>query len=141
MDRTAQYLAAVYRLARDEGEPVPSGRVAEALDRSPATTTETLQRLDSEGLAEYEPYAGVSLTEAGRERGAERYRTYRTLRCFCRDVLGLDAYDREALDLVGSVSPVVAERLEETLLEPGTASEPEAAEPELPFLETGERNE
>ena len=116
MNRTAQYLAVVYRLSREEGEPVPSGRIAETLDRSPAATTEMIQRLESEGLVEHEPYEGVRLTASGRERAAERYRTYETLRVFFRDVLELDAYEREAFELVGAVSPTVAERLEETIL-------------------------
>ena len=117
MDRTAQYLTVIYRLVREEGEPVPSGRVAETLDRSPAATTEMIQRLESEDLVEHEPYGGVRLTASGRERAAERYRTYETLRLFFRDVLELDACEREAFELVGAVSPTVAERLTETLLE------------------------
>ena len=40
--------------------------VAGELDRSPATVTETFKRLDGEGLVDYEPYEGVTLTEAGR---------------------------------------------------------------------------
>lgn len=124
MNRTAQYLTVVYRLAREEGEPVPSGRIAETLDRSPAATTEMIQRLESEGVVEHEPYDGVSLTASGRERAAERYRTYETLRVFFRDVLELDAYEREAFELVGAVSPTVAERLSETLLESEGAALP-----------------
>ncbi len=124
MNRTAQYLTVLYRLAREEGEPVPSGRIAETLDRSPAATTEMIQRLESEGFVENEPYGGVTLTASGRERAAERYRTYETLRVFFRDVLELDAYEREAFELVGAVSPTVAERLEETLLESEEATLP-----------------
>ena len=116
MNRTAQYLTVIYRLSREEGEPLPSGRVAETLDRSPSATTEMVQRLESEGLVEHEPYDGVWLTNSGRERAAERYRTYRTLRTFFGEVLELDAPEREALELVGAVSPTVAERLEETVL-------------------------
>ena len=115
MDRTVQYLTAIYRLAREEGEPVPPGRVAETLDRSPSAATEMIQRLASEGLVEREPYDGVRLTDSGRERAAERYRTYRTLRTFFGEVLELDAPEREAYELVGAVSPTVAERLEETV--------------------------
>ena len=115
MDRTAQYLAAIYRRSREEGEPIPPGRVAKTLDRSPSATTEMVQRLESDGLVEREPYAGVRLTDSGRERAAERYQTYRTLRAFFEEVLELDAPEREAFELVGAVSPTVAERLEETV--------------------------
>lgn len=116
MDRTAQYLTAIYRLAREEGEPIPPGRVAETLDRSPSAATEMVQRLESQELVEREPYDGVRLTDSGRERAKERYRTYRTLRTFFGEVLELDAPEREAYELVGAVSPTVAERLEETVL-------------------------
>ena len=116
MDRTPRYLAAIYHLAREEGEPIPPGRVAETLDRSPSAATEMVQRLESDGLVEREPYDGVRLTDAGRECAAQRYRTYRTLRAFFEEVLRLDAPEHEAFELVGAVSPTVADRLEETLL-------------------------
>ena len=119
MNRTAQYLTAIYRLSREEGEPIPPGRVAETLDRSPSAATEMVKRLESEGLVEREPYDGVRLTDSGRERAAERYRTYRTLRAFFEEVLELDTPEREAFELVGAVSPTVAERLEETVLGTG----------------------
>lgn len=122
MGRVPQYLVAIYALERAGETPVATGRIAAELDRSPSTTTETVQRLAADGLVEYEPYTGVELTDSGRERARERYETYRTLRRFFRDVLDIEAYDQEALALAGNVSPVVADRLRQTIVPPNTTS-------------------
>lgn len=116
MERVAQYLLVVYAHERDDGPPVPPGAVARALDRSPSATTEMLQRLADDGLVRYEPYEGVELTEQGRERATKLYDTYRTLSAFFEDVLDLDDPDREARALADTVSPTVAQRLDDLLL-------------------------
>jgi len=79
MSRAAQYLLAMYILGHQEDPPIPTNSVAETLDRSPATVTETFQRLDEDGLVEYEAYNGVTLTDAGRERAGELHETYVTI--------------------------------------------------------------
>jgi DtxR family Mn-dependent transcriptional regulator len=115
MTGAPQYLLAVYILGHRNEEPIRTNAVAEALDRSPATVTETFKRLDEAGLAEYEPYEGATLTAAGRERAAELHETYVTVSWFFRSVLDLDDYETQAMGLAGLVSPTVAERLAETL--------------------------
>lgn len=114
-DRT-RYLLALYVAERDGSPPVSSGDLASALDRSPAATTEMLQRLDSRGLVRYEPYEGATLTEEGRETATELFETYRILSRFFREVLGLDDYEEEAVQLAGTISPAVADRLASTVL-------------------------
>ncbi|MBB6646576.1 metal-dependent transcriptional regulator [Halobellus ruber] len=127
MSGTAQYLLAVYILGHRTDPPIRTTAVAEALDRSPATVTETFQRLDEQGLADHEPYEGVTLTEAGRERAAELHETYVTVSWFFRSVLELDDYEAEAMQLAGLVSPTVAERLAATLpVETDAASQSDA---------------
>lgn len=109
--RVPRYLLALY-IAEHRGEPpIPSGRVAELLDRSPAAATEMLQRLEADGLVVREPYAGATLTDGGRERAAELHESYVLLSWFFREVLGLDAHEREAMELAGLISPDVADRL------------------------------
>ncbi|QKG91951.1 metal-dependent transcriptional regulator [Halorubrum salinarum] len=115
MTGAPQYLLAVYILGHRNGEPIGTGAVAEALDRSPATVTETFQRLDDDGLVEYRPYEGATLTDAGRERAAELHETYVTVSWFFRSVLDLDDSEGQAMRVAGLVSPIVAERLAETL--------------------------
>ncbi|MFC7139682.1 metal-dependent transcriptional regulator [Halosimplex aquaticum] len=124
MTGEAQYLVALYRAERELSPPIPPSRVAETLDRSPAATTEMLQRLEARGLVSHEPYEGATLTAEGRATAADLHDTYRTLARFCREVLDLDDYEEEAMRLTGNVSPTVAERLATTLLaSEGTADQ------------------
>ncbi|WP_123619455.1 metal-dependent transcriptional regulator [Halorubrum sp. CSM-61] len=115
--RTARYLLALYIAEHRASPPISPGRIAGMLDRSPAATTEMLQRLASDGLVDREPYEGATLTEAGRARAGDLHETYVALSWFFRDVLDLDAYEREAMEMAGLVSPAVAERLARLLFE------------------------
>ncbi|MBX0286898.1 metal-dependent transcriptional regulator [Haloarcula salinisoli] len=115
MTRAPPYLLALYIAGHREPPPVSSGRVAEMLDRSTATTTETFQRLEEDGLVVYEAYEGTTLTERGVERAAELHETYVRLSWFFRSVLDLENYETEAMRLAGNVSPNVAEKLATTL--------------------------
>ncbi|QCC58192.1 metal-dependent transcriptional regulator [Natrinema thermotolerans] len=117
MTDASQYLLACYLGAREEGEPVSPGYVADELERSPSVTTETLQRLERRGYLRYEPYEGATLTDQGREAAADLHERYVVLSTFFREVLDLAEPDREAMTLAGSVSPLVTERVAETLLE------------------------
>ncbi|POG53799.1 metal-dependent transcriptional regulator [Haloferax marisrubri] len=124
-----QYLLTLYIAEREDDEetPISPGYVADALDRSPPAATERLQNLDARGLVSYEPYEGATLTDEGRDTAGELYDTYRILSRFCRDVLALDDHEEEAMQLVGNVSPTVAERLAATLLR-GSDDRDEATE-------------
>ncbi len=115
MSGAEQYLLAVYILGHRDEPPIRTNAVAETLDRSPATVTETFQRLDRDGLVNYESYKGVTLTDAGSERAAELHETYVTVSWFFRSVLELENHEAEAMNLAGLVSPMVAERLAATL--------------------------
>lgn len=119
MSDASRYLLAVYIVQRRGGAPVSSGRIAQSLGKSPSATTEMLQRLETRGLLVYEPYEGATLTAEGRDVAADLYESYVTLSRFFRDVLDIDEYEAEAMELAGSVSPVVTERLATTLLEDG----------------------
>ncbi|MFC5367126.1 metal-dependent transcriptional regulator [Salinirubrum litoreum] len=115
MSRRPQYLLGLYVAEHRESPPVAPGVVASALDRSPATVIEAFREFESEGWLTYEPYEGATLTEAGRRRGEELHETYVTLSWFFRSVLGLEEYEREAMELAGVVSPDVAKRFAATL--------------------------
>lgn len=130
-----QYLLVVYVAERRDGSPVSPGYVADALDRSPAATTEMLGRLEDRGLVIGEPYQGVTLTPEGRDSAREAVETYRTLSRFFREVLELEEPEREAMQVAGSVSPHVVDRLAATLLD-GTVVESETDE--LAFVSQSE---
>nr|WP_149784436.1 metal-dependent transcriptional regulator [Halorubrum aquaticum] len=131
MTRAAQYLLALYIAEHRSAPPVASGRVAEVVDRSPAAATEMLQRLEADGLVELEPYHGATLTAAGRERAAALHETYVALSWFFRDVLDLDAHEREAMEMAGLLSSDVADRLVDHLVDRETRSDGNAS-PDVP---------
>jgi Mn-dependent DtxR family transcriptional regulator len=111
-----QYLIVTYIAEQRGSGAVRPGEIADDLGRSPAATTEMLQRLEDRGLVTYEPYEGATLTPEGRETAAELYETYTVLSRFFEEVLGLEDHEREAIQLAGTVSPDVAERLDSALL-------------------------
>lgn len=111
MSNAHRYLIALYVAEQRRSPPIPSGLLAEMLDRSPSSVTEMLQRLADDGLVVYESYEGATLTESGRDRAQDLHETYVTLSWFFRSVLDLDTYEREAMELASVVSPTVADRL------------------------------
>lgn len=115
-----RYLLALGRLAAEDGEPVPTGRIAAAVDRSPSATTEALQRLEARDLLVHEPYAGVSLTARGRAEATALARRVDVLSRFFGDVLDVDDPEHEAVQVAGVVSDEVTARLDATLLPPST---------------------
>jgi DtxR family Mn-dependent transcriptional regulator len=123
MTQTAQYLLTLYIAEHQLSPPIPTGRVAEMLGRSASTATETIQRLDDQGLVTYEPYGGATLTDSGRQRARELHETYVALSWFFREVLDLETHEREAMEMADPVSPAVADRLVELLVERGAADE------------------
>ena len=116
MPGASQYLIVLYIEEQRLDPPIPPGRVADGVDKSAAATTEMLQRLADRGLVTYEPYAGATLTARGRDAAADLHERYVTLSWFFRDVLELDEYEREAMELAGAVSGDVSARLTEVLL-------------------------
>jgi|AntRauTorcE11898_2_1112593.scaffolds.fasta_scaffold00147_34 Mn-dependent DtxR family transcriptional regulator len=126
MTGASQYLLVLYVAEQRGSGPIPPGEVADAVGRSPAATTEMLQRLERRGLVAHEPYEGATLTPDGRETGEDLYRSYATLVRFFETVLGLDDYEENAMELAGIVSPTVADRLASTL--PLDADTPSAAD-------------
>jgi DtxR family Mn-dependent transcriptional regulator len=112
----SQYLLGLYEAERERSAPIPTGMLAERLDRSPAATTEMLQRLDERGLVTYEPYRGATLTEEGRATAKQLFENYRVLARFFREVLDLEEYEEDARRVACTLSPQVTTRLAETLL-------------------------
>ena len=116
MTGASHYLLVLYIKEQQQTPPIPPGEVADTVGKSPAAATEMLQRLDSQGLVSHEPYDGATLTCDGRETATDLHERYVTLSWFFRDVLGLETYEREAMQLAGAVSADVTERLTSLLL-------------------------
>jgi len=84
------YLAAIYALS-DEGRTVIGARLAEHLGVAPPTVTETLRRLERDGLVRFGERHEVSLTDAGHALGEGVVRRHRLVERWLRDYLGLSA--------------------------------------------------
>lgn len=115
MSGPSQYLLGLYIAEHRESAPVSPGVVAEMVEKSPSATIEAFRQFEEDGLLQYEPYDGATLTDAGRRRGEALHDTYVTLSWFFRSILDIDDHEREAMELAGVVSPAVTKRLATTL--------------------------
>ncbi|MBC7114048.1 MAG: DtxR family transcriptional regulator, Mn-dependent transcriptional regulator [Archaeoglobi archaeon] len=73
------YLETILKIVREKGYARVKD-IAEELDVRPASVTEMLNKLSSEGLVNYEKYSGVTLTDEGRERAEKINRVHETLK-------------------------------------------------------------
>lgn len=76
------YLKEIYRLQREEGAPVGTSAIAQALDVKPPTVTRMLEKLAERDLIDREKYRGVELTEHGRTMALETIRHHRLLEAY-----------------------------------------------------------
>jgi DtxR family Mn-dependent transcriptional regulator len=117
------YLKAIYQgqsaLAHDE-RLVPMGSVATALGVTPGTATTMIKALAESGLAQYEPYSGVRLTEAGEKLAGRVVRRHRLVEAFLVQVMGMrwDEVHDEAEQLEHVVSEQLIERIDDMLGRP-----------------------
>ncbi len=102
------------------GEPVATGLVASELGVSPGTATAMFKTLGGSGLAGYEPYNGVRLTEAGNRLALHVLRRHRLVELFLVEVMGMDWSEvhPEAERLEHAVSDRLIERMDEILGHP-----------------------
>jgi len=112
MNTGDQYLKAIYLLQRQADGPAATGDIADALDVSPASANEMIGKLEDQGLAEHEKYAGVTLTDTGIERGRDSLETYCILERFLANVLDVEEFRDEARTLESVIDETVAERLD-----------------------------
>jgi DtxR family Mn-dependent transcriptional regulator len=109
------YVKAIYQMsARQEGRPAATGKLAEALGVSPGTVTSMLKTLSESGLAEYIPYEGAHLTEAGRTLALRVLRRHRLIELFLVRTLSLtwDEVHEEAENMEHAVSDLLVDRID-----------------------------
>ncbi len=116
------YLEVLYDLSL-EGEPIRTTSIAQALALSPASVTEMVQRLASEGFLEYKRYHGVHLTPKGIAMATDVRRKRRLLQVFLINVLGLELElaEEEAHRIEHAISTEVEDRLCALLGNPQTS--------------------
>src|SRR5690349_3850314 len=86
------YLREIYKLG-DAGEPVSVTALARAQEVSPASASAMVKKLAALGLAEHEPYRGISLTPAGERVALEVIRHHRLLELYLAETLGVHVDD------------------------------------------------
>jgi DtxR family transcriptional regulator, Mn-dependent transcriptional regulator len=104
----------------EETRLLAMGQLAAAVGVTPGTATTMVKTLAESGLVNYEPYAGVSLTRAGRRLAALVLRRHRLVELFLVRVMGLrwDEVHEEAELLEHVVSDRLIDRMDEMLGRP-----------------------
>ncbi len=119
------YLKAIYIGTNSLDPPqrlLPMGQLASALNVTPGTATTMVKTLAESGLVEYEPYAGVALTQAGLKLAALVTRRHRLIELFLVQVMGYswDEVHDEAEQLEHTVSDHLIDRMDAMLGRPET---------------------
>ena len=117
------YLKAIYLGVSAASPPnrlLAMGQLAAALGVAPGTATTMVKTLAESGLVDYEPYAGVALTEAGEKLAALVVRRHRVIELFLVQVMGYrwDEVHDEAEQLEHVVSDRLIDRMDEMLGRP-----------------------
>lgn len=106
------YLEAIFNLADDAGR-ARSKDIAASLGVARSSVTGALQLLRNKGLANYEPYGCVTLTERGDAVAREVARKHEILTSFFVDVLGVERElaQRAACRTEHALGPEIISRL------------------------------
>lgn len=99
---------------------VPMGKLAASMGVVPGTATSMIKALWDSGLVEYEPRAGVRLTNGGEQLALHVLRRHRLVELLLVKVLGLDWSEvhAEAEELEHVISDKVLERIDALLGHP-----------------------
>ena len=89
IDTGEMYLKTVYEL-EEEGITPLRARIAERLDHSGPTVSETVNRLSRDGLLSVNSSRQLELTEEGRRKATEVMRKHRLAERLLTDIIGLD---------------------------------------------------
>jgi DtxR family Mn-dependent transcriptional regulator len=89
-DVVEEYLETIYRLQEKEGDGAKTNDIVRSMNVVPGTVTNTVERLEKEGLVTHEPYKGVRLTERGRRIAVQVVRRHRLSERLLTDILHVD---------------------------------------------------
>ena len=115
-DAIQDYLKQIYKLGTG-GESVSTSALASRQQVSAASASAMVKKLAVLGLAEHEPYRGVTLTHAGERVALEVIRHHRLLELYLAETLGIgvdDVHD-EANRLEHALSEELEARIDSAL--------------------------
>jgi DtxR family Mn-dependent transcriptional regulator len=116
-----EYLEGIYRLQEKSGVARTSD-IVKVLQVVPGTVTNTVERLEKEGMLRHEPYKGVKLTDKGRKIALDVIRRHRLSERLLTDFVRVDwdkAHDA-ACKLEHGITNDVVKKLEKALGHPKT---------------------
>jgi DtxR family Mn-dependent transcriptional regulator len=111
------YLASIYILERDN-EPVQGVRLAELLDVSPPTVTNTLKRMVRDGLISVDEKKSVHLTDNGLEKAKTVMRRHMLAEWMLSRLVSWSKVHKEAHLLEHAITEEVENALDENLNQP-----------------------
>jgi DtxR family Mn-dependent transcriptional regulator len=111
------YLASIYILERDN-EPVQGVRLAELLDVSPPTVTNTLKRMVRDGLIAVDEKKSVHLTDDGLEKAKTVMRRHMLAEWMLSRLVSWSKVHKEAHLLEHAITEEVENALDENLNQP-----------------------
>lgn len=117
------YLKAILQIQlKQDSSCVSPGALASRMGVAPGSVTSMLKTLSEAGLADYVPYEGVTLSEAGRHLALRVLRRHRLIELFLIDTLEMtwDQVHEEAEVLEHAVSDVLIDRIDAYLGHPTT---------------------
>ena len=120
IDTTEMYLKTVYELEED-GVPPLRARIVERLDHSGPTVSQTVARMERDGLIKVAEDRSLELTDEGRRRATDVIRKHRLAERLLLDVIGIErrfVHD-EACRWEHVMSDAVESRLQTLLEETG----------------------
>ena len=112
IDTTEMYLRTVYEL-EEEGVPPLRARIAERLAQSGPTVSQTVQRMERDGLLRVADDRTIELTEVGRAKATSVMRKHRLAEVLLTEVIGLplELVHEEACRREHVISDAVEERI------------------------------
>ena len=137
-----EYIETIHAIEKDEIR-AQTGQIAEMMDVKPPSVTEMLQKLQDEGLVEYEAYLGAKLTSKGNKLAEELMARHKVIADFL-EIIGVERElaEQDACQIEHHVSKVTAERLQEFVRFVQEAPrDPKWIEHFKTYCETGEREE
>ena len=135
-----EYIETIFMFEKKGGK-AQTGQIAEHMAVKPPSVTEMLGKLQDEGLVNYEPYQGATLTEKGRTMADELMARHKVIAEFL-EIIGVDEElaEEDACTIEHHVSRASAEQLRKFVEFIRTAPrDPQWIENFKKFCETGER--
>ena len=107
-----EYVELIYILEQEHGH-AHTGTIAAEMDIKAPSVTEMLQKLEKEGLVEYQSYTGATLTGKGKKMARALLEKHRIIQEFL-ELIGIDQVtaERDACQIEHHVSTGSVRRLE-----------------------------